>query len=359
MIKTSLRDESGRLQRGLVAAAMMAAITLSSSFAVQAATINGAGATFPYPVYAKWAYVYNKKTGKKLNYQSIGSGGGIKQIKARTVDFGASDAPMKPAELDKFGLMQYPMVMGGVVPVVHIAGIKANQLKLSATTLADIFLGKISKWNDSRIVAENKDLALPNQNINIVHRSDGSGTTWIFTNYLTKVSKSWADTLGNGKAVAWPAGVGGKGNEGVAAFVKKLKGSIGYVEYAYALQNHMATALLQNKAGNYVAPTAENFQAAAVGADWAHAKGYYIVLTDQPGAKSWPITGASFILMYKKQTNPAQAKEVLQFFDWSYKNGATAARSLDYVPIPDSVSNLVRATWKNVLRDTAGNPVWK
>lgn len=359
MIKTSQWSKDKRLRYGLVAAVMMVASGLSSSLVAQASTtINGAGATFPYPAYAKWAYVYNKKTGKKLNYQSIGSGGGIKQIKARTVDFGASDAPMKPEELEKYGLMQYPMIMGGVVPVVHIPGITANQLKLTAANLADIFLGKINKWNDRRIAANNKGLVLPDQSINVVHRSDGSGTTWIFTNYLSKVSKSWAEQLGNGKAVAWPVGVGGKGNEGVAAFVKRLKGSIGYVEYAYALQNKMATALLQNQSGTFVAPNSENFQAAAIGADWVHAKGYYIVLTDQPGAKSWPITGASFILMYKKQTNAARAKEVLQFFDWSYKNGAAAARSLDYVPIPESVANLVRATWKKVLRDTSGQPIW-
>lgn len=360
MIKTSRWNKDQRLQRGLVVAAMISAVGIATPMTVEAAaTINGAGATFPYPVYAKWAYAYNKETGKKLNYQSIGSGGGIKQIKARTVDFGASDAPLKPAELDKFGLMQYPMIMGGVVPVVHVPGIKANQLKLTAANLADIFLGKISKWNDSRLVANNKGLALPDQNINVVHRSDGSGTTWIFTNYLTKVSKDWADQLGNGKAVAWPTGVGGKGNAGVAAFVNKLKGSIGYVEYAYALQNHMATALLKNQAGTYVAPTSASFQAAAVGADWANAKGYYIVLTDQPGAKSWPITGASFILMYKKQRNAAQAKEVLQFFDWSYRNGSAAAKSLDYVPIPESVSKLVRTTWKKVILDTDGQSIWK
>jgi phosphate transport system substrate-binding protein len=348
------------MKKMIFAAAMIAASAMSTATLAQAAaTINGAGATFPFPVYSQWAHDYNKETGVKLNYQAIGSGGGIKQIKAKTVDFGASDAPLKAAELDKFGLMQFPMIMGGVVPVVHIKGIKAGQLKLSASNLADIYLGKITKWNDARITANNKGLKLPAQDITVVHRADGSGTTWIFTNYLTKVSADWAKTLGNAKAVAWPVGLGGKGNQGVAAFVSKVKGSIGYVEYAYALQNHMASILLQNNNGTYVAPTAANFQAAAAGADWKHAKGYYIVLTDQPGAISWPITGASFILMYKTQANPAIAKEVLKFYNWSYKNGAKAAQKLDYVPMPAAVANMVRATWKSVLKDKSGHAIWK
>jgi len=348
------------MKKMIFAAAMIATSAMSTApFAQAAATINGAGATFPFPVYSQWAHDYNKETGVKLNYQAIGSGGGIKQIKAKTVDFGASDAPLKAADLDKFGLMQFPMIMGGVVPVVHIEGIKAGQLKLSASNLADIYLGKITKWNDKRITANNKGLKLPAQDITVVHRADGSGTTWIFTNYLTKVSKTWADTLGNAKAVSWPVGLGGKGNQGVAAFVNKVKGSIGYVEYAYALQNHMASILLQNKAGNFVAPTSANFQAAAAGADWKHAKGYYMVLTDQPGANSWPITGASFILLYKTQTNPAQAKEVLKFYNWSYNNGAKAAEKLDYVPMPEAVAKMVRATWSKVLKDTNGHAIWK
>jgi len=348
------------MKKSIIAAAMMiAGVMGAASAASAAATINGAGATFPFPVYSQWAHDYNKETGVKLNYQAIGSGGGIKQIKAKTVDFGASDAPLKAAELDKFGLMQFPMIMGGVVPVVHIKGIKAGQLKLSASNLADIYLGKITKWNDARITANNKGLKLPAQDITVVHRADGSGTTWIFTNYLTKISTDWAKTLGNAKSVAWPVGLGGKGNQGVAAFVSKVNGSIGYVEYAYALQNHMASILLQNYNGTYVAPTAANFQAAAAGADWKHAKGYYIVLTDQPGANSWPITGASFILMYKTQTNPAQAKEVLKFYDWSYKHGAKAAEKLDYVPMPAAVAKMVRATWKSVLKDKNGHAIWK
>ncbi len=347
------------MKKMIFAAALIAVGAMGAVPAAQATTINGAGATFPYPVYSKWAYTYHKETGVKLNYQAIGSGGGIRQIKARTVDFGASDAPLKPAELHKFGLMQYPMIMGGVVPVVNIAGIKAGQLKLTARNIANIYLGNITQWNDPRIAANNTGLSLPHQSITVVHRADGSGTTWIFTNYLTKVSGEWADKLGNAKAIAWPVGVGGKGNQGVAAFVGRIPGSIGYVEYAYALQNHMASILLQNHYGNFVAPTAVNFQAAAAGADWKHAKGYYMVLTNQPGAHSWPITGASFILMYKTQRNPAQGKQVLKFFNWSYKNGAKAAEALDYVPMPAAVSNMVRATWKKVLHDRSGHAIWK
>ncbi len=348
------------MKKMIFAAAMIATGAMSTApLAQAAATINGAGATFPYPVYSQWAHDYNKQTGVKLNYQAIGSGGGIKQIKAKTVDFGASDAPLTAAALDKFGLMQFPMIMGGVVPVVHIKGIKAGQLKLTARNLANIYLGNIKKWNDARITSNNPGLRLPNQDITVVHRADGSGTTWIFTNYLTKVSGEWAEKLGNAKAVSWPVGLGGKGNQGVAAFVKKVKGSIGYVEYAYALQNHMASVLLQNFYGNYVAPTSANFQAAAAGADWKHAKGYYMVLTNQPGASSWPITGASFILLYKTQDHPAQAKEVLKFYDWSYKNGAKAAEKLDYVPMPEAVASMVRATWKSVLKDKSGHAIWK
>jgi phosphate transport system substrate-binding protein len=323
-----------------------------------ASSITGAGATFPYPVYSKWAYQYNKETGVRLNYQSIGSGGGIKQIEAKTVDFGASDAPLKPAELEKHGLMQFPMIMGGVVPVVHIKGITAGQLKLSPENLADIYLKKITKWNDPRLAADNPNLKLPAEDITVVHRADASGTTWIFTNYLTKVSKEWKEKVGNNKAVEWPVGLGGKGNEGVAAFVGRVDGSIGYVEYAYALQNKMASVLLKNHDGHYVAPTADNFQAAAAGADWANAKDYYMVLTDQPGKTSWPITGASFILVYKTQTNPAQGKEVLKFFDWSYRHGQKEAMSLDYVPIPMKVVKMVEDTWSKEIKDQSGKAVW-
>ncbi len=347
------------MKRIIFAATMFAAASLGATAAQAGATINGAGSTFPYPAYGKWAYAYSKETGVRLNYQSIGSGGGIKQIKARTVDFGASDAPMKPAELDKFGLIQWPQLMGGVVPVVHLVGIGANQLKLSAQNLADIYLGKITKWDDAHIKADNPGLNLPHEDITVVHRADGSGTTWIFTNYLTKVSKDWADKVGNAKSVAWPVGLGGKGNEGVAAFVRKVEGSIGYVEYAYALQNKMASVLLKNRDGNFVAPTAANFQAAAAGADWAHAKNYYVVLTDQPGANSWPITGATFILVYKVQPRPAHALEMLKYFDWSLRHGQKLADSLDYVPMPEKVVKMIEATWRENIKDTHGNPVWK
>ncbi len=321
-------------------------------------SISGAGATFPYPVYAKWASAYYKLTGIKLNYQSIGSGGGIKQIKAGTVDFGASDAPVKPENLDKWGLIQFPMIMGGVVPVVNLPGVKPGELKISNKTLVDIYMGKIRKWNDPAIASENPGLPLPRRNITVVHRADGSGTTWIFTNFLAKVSEEWKEKVGNAKAVAWPTGIGGKGNEGVASYVKRIKGSIGYVEYAYALQNKLTYIKLKNRAGSYVAPNMETFQAAAANADWQNAKGFYLVLTDQPGEKSWPITGASFILMHKVQDKPEVAKAVLTFFDWCYKNGQEMAKKLDYVPMPENVVELVEEAWKTQIKDKSGNPVW-
>ncbi len=312
-------------------------------------TINGAGATFPYPIYAQWAYKYEKLTAVKLNYQSIGSGGGVAQIKAGTVDFGASDAPLKADELDKLGLIQFPMIIGGVVPVVNIKGIKPGQLRLSPAVLADIFLGKITSWNDRRITKLNKSLKLPEQAVTVVHRADGSGTTWIFTNYLSKVSKQWQKDIGTGKAVAWPAGIGGKGNEGVANYVRRVNGAIGYVEYAYALQNNLGYVLLQNRAGKFVAPTGSTFQAAAANADWKNAPGYYIVLTDQPGSDSWPITGASFMLIYKAQKDVDQAKAMLKFFDWCYRYGGQMAKDLHYVPVPSNVVELVEENWRQQL----------
>ncbi|NOY80105.1 MAG: phosphate ABC transporter substrate-binding protein PstS [Kiritimatiellaeota bacterium] len=321
-------------------------------------TITGAGATFPYPIYAKWAYAYNRLTGVKLNYQSIGSGGGIKQIKAKTVDFGASDAPLKPEELTKWGLVQWPMIIGGVCPVVNIKGITANRLKMTPDILADVFLGRIVKWNDPRIRAANPGVPLPSRGITVVHRADGSGTTWIFTNYLSKISSVWKSRVGNGKAVSWPVGVGGKGNEGVAAFVRKVRGAIGYVEYAYALQSRMATVQLRNRVGTYVAPTSAAFQAAAAAADWEHAAGYYMVLTDQPGDKSWPITGASFILMYKKQVKPTVAETVLKFWDWSYRSGGRMALDLDYVPMPGKVVEIVERMWAREIRGADGAAIW-
>ena len=321
-------------------------------------TINGAGATFPYPIYAKWAEAYKAKTGVSMNYQSIGSGGGIKQITARTVDFGASDAPLTVEKLNEIGLMQFPMVMGGVVPVINIAGIKTGELKLSGPVLADIYLGKIKEWNDPAIVKLNPGLKLPQEKITVVARSDGSGTTFIFTHYLAKVSPEFREKVGNNTSVSWPAGVGGKGNEGVASYVQRLKGSIGYVEYAYALQNKMAYAQLQNKAGKFVKPDSETFQAAAAGADWAGTPGFNLMLTDQTGENSWPITGATFILVYRKQEKPEVGKEVLKFFDWAYRHGGKLAEQLDYVPMPASVVKLVQETWKKEIKDAGGKVVW-
>jgi len=330
------------------------------SSAASAVDITGAGATFPYPVYAKWAEAYKAKTGVGMNYQSIGSGGGIKQIKAKTVDFGASDAPLKLEELEKEGLVQFPMVMGGVVPVVNIEGVKPGEMKLTAKALADIYLGKIKKWNDPAIVDLNKGLKLPDADITVVNRSDGSGTTFIFTNYLSKVSAEWKDKVGNAASVSWPAptGAGGKGNEGVASFVQRLKGSIGYVEYAYAKQNKLTYTLLQNRDGQFVAPEEKSFQAAAAGADWNNAPGFYEILTDEPGKASWPITGATFILMHKSQANADKAKEVLKFFDWAYQDGDKMAFAMDYIPMPDAVVKLVQAEWKSKIKDTAGKPIW-
>jgi phosphate transport system substrate-binding protein len=342
---------------GLVVVAISAGLTTTKAIAA-VTEISGAGATFPYPVYAKWAEAYNKSSGVKMNYQSIGSGGGIKQITAKTVDFGASDAPLTADELNQAGLLQFPMVMGGVVPVVNLPDIKAGQLKLSATVLADIYLGKVEKWNDSAITSLNPGLPLPNKSITVVHRSDGSGTTWIYTNYLSKVSPEWKSRVGNDKAVAWPVGVGGKGNEGVASYVSRIKGAIGYVEYAYALQNKMASVKLQNQAGKYVDPTSASFQAAAASADWSNAPGFYMVLTDQPGDTSWPITGATFILMHKKQEKPDVAKAVLGFFAWAYQNGGDMAAGLDYVPMPNSVVDLVEKNWQKEIKGSDGTVVW-
>lgn len=319
--------------------------------------INGAGATFPYPLYAQWAYRYKGLTGVQVNYQSIGSGGGIAQIKARTVDFGASDAPMKPDELASAGLIQFPMAVGGVVPVVNVKGITPGGLRLSAEVLADIYLGKITKWNDPAIAAINPGVDLKDGAITVVHRADGSGTTWIYTHYLQKVSAAWRDRVGFGKAVDWPVGIGGKGNEGVAAYVKRIKGAIGYVEFAYALQNKMAFIKLQNKAGNYVDPTIESFQAAAANADWEHAPGYFQVLTDQPGASSWPITGATFVLIYKNQPDANRAGVMLRYFDWCFNHGADVARKLHYVPLPENVIGMIENTWRDQL-EGAGRAIW-
>ena len=329
-----------------------------SAASTRAAEITGAGATFPYPVYAKWSEAYQGKTGIGMNYQSIGSGGGIKQIKAKTVDFGASDKPLLPEELQADGLFQFPMIIGGVVPVVNLDGVKAGQLKLDGTVLADIYLGKITKWNDARIVAMNPGLALPAKDIVPISRADGSGTTFIFTNYLSKVSPEWRSSVGSAVSIKWPTGISSKGNEGVASTVKQQANSVGYVEYAYVVQNKMSYALMKNKEGNLVSPDAKAFSAAAAGADWAHAPGFYEILTDEPGKESWPITGASFILMQRVQDKPEAAKSVLKFFNWAYKNGGKAALALDYIPIPESVVTLIEASWKANIKDADGKPVF-
>jgi phosphate transport system substrate-binding protein len=327
-------------------------------FGAHAAEITGAGATFPYPIYAKWAEAYKAKTGIGMNYQSIGSGGGIAQIKARTVDFGASDMPLKPEELQGAGLTQFPAIVGGVVPVVNLQGIAPGAIKLTGPVLADIYLGKLKKWNDKPIADLNPGLKLPDEPIAVVRRSDGSGTTFIWTDYLSKVSPEWKAKVGSGTAVSWPEGVGGKGNEGVAAYVQRIKGSVGYVEYAYAKRNKMTHASVQNRDGQFVQPDDATFQAAAANADWSNAPGFYQILTDQPGRTAWPITGASFILLHVKQDKPQNATEVLKFFDWSFHNGQKMAEELDYVPLPVAVVDVVAQAWKSKLVDGAGKPVW-
>ncbi|OWT69025.1 MULTISPECIES: phosphate ABC transporter substrate-binding protein PstS [unclassified Achromobacter] len=327
-------------------------------FAVQAADVTGAGASFPYPVYAKWASEYKAATNNAVNYQSIGSGGGQQQIIAKTVDFGASDDPMKGEDLEKNGLLQFPAVIGGTVPVVNISGVAPGQLKLSGEVLADIFQGKIKKWDDAKIKALNADVKLPSADIIVVYRSDGSGTTFGWTNYLSKVSASWKADIGEGKSVKWPTGQGGKGNEGVAAYVGQLKNSIGYVEYAYAKQNKLAWTQLQNKDGKFVQPEQKAFAAAAANADWKSAPGMGVVLTNEPGATSWPVTSATFILIHKVQDKPAQGKAVLAFFDWAFKGGQKSAEALDYVPLPDAVTSEIRASWKDI-KGADGKAVWQ
>jgi phosphate transport system substrate-binding protein len=320
--------------------------------------MTGAGATFPAPIYAKWADAYNKTTGARLNYQSVGSGAGIQQIRAKTVDFGASDMPLSDDVLAKDGLVQFPTVIGGVVPVVNIKGIAPGQIKLSGQVLGDIYLGKITTWNDPALMALNPGVPLPGEAIAVVRRADGSGTSFIFTNYLSKVNPDWKAKVGEGTAVNWPTGAGGKGNEGVSAFVQRLPNSIGYVEYAYAKQNKMTYTMLKNKDGNFVAPEADNFKAAAAGADWS--KSFFQVLTDQSGKDAWPISGATFILMYKTQEKPANAANSLKFFDWAYGNGDKMADDLEYVPLPAPVKEMVRKSWAANIKDASGKPIaWK
>ena len=323
-----------------------------------AADMTGAGAPFPYPIYAKWAESYKAATGNGLNYQSVGSGAGIKQIKAKTVDFGASDMPLKAEELEAEGLMQFPAIMGGVVTVVNIEGIAPGQMKLTGPVVADIYLGKITRWNAAEIAALNPGMKLPDTEITVVHRADGSGTSFLFTDYLSKISPDFKAKIGASTAVKWVVGVGGKGNEGVAANVQRIKGAIGYVEWAFAKKNKLSHTQLKNREGHYLQPDDDNFKAAAAGAEWTKTPGFGVVLTDQPGKASWPITGVSYILMHKLQPDAVKGKEVLKFFDWSFKNGAASAAELDYVPLPASVVTLVQAAWKAQLKDAAGKTIY-
>ena len=339
----------------LIAVALAAALGVGG--AAFAGNISGAGATFPKDVYAKWAEDYKAKTGAVLNYQAIGSGGGIKQINASTVDFGASDKPLKPDALAAGGLQQFPTVIGGVVPVMNLPGVQPGQVKITGPILADIYRGVIKKWNDPVIVSYNKGVPLPNMPITVVHRSDGSGTTFLFTSFLSLQAAHWATGPGASDSVDWPVGIGGKGNDGVAAFVKQTPGAIGYVEYVYARQNHMTYALMKNKAGHWVAPEAKAFAAAAAGANWNAAPGFYLLLLDQPAAGAWPITGATFILMHSKQTNAQTGHDVLAFFDWDYKNGDADAAGLDFVPLPANVKALVRKSWATIVGPD-GKPVY-
>jgi phosphate transport system substrate-binding protein len=325
--------------------ALVAGVTSAAVSAASAADITGAGATFPFPIYSKWADAYKKETGNGLNYQSIGSGAGIKQIQSKTVTFGATDAPLKKEDLDKSGLTQWPMVMGAIVPVVNLEGVKPGELMLDGKTLADIFLGNVKKWDDPAIKALNPKVNLPSAAITVVRRSDGSGTTFNFTDYLSKVNTEWQSKIGANQAVEWPVGVGARGNDGVAGNVAQTKNSIGYVEYAYAKQNKLTYTGLVNKAGKHVQPTVEAFQAAAANADWANSPGYYQILTEQPGDKSWPITAATFILMYKEPVDKAASGEAIKFFKWSFEKGGKMAEELDYIPMPASVVGLIEKTW--------------
>jgi len=343
-----------KLSRILATVTAAVAFTAAASAIAQVTEITGAGATFPAPLYARWAADYNKATNVRMNYQSIGSGGGLRQIRGKTVFFGASDVPLTDAELAKDGLVQFPTVIGGVVPIINIPGLQAGQLRLTGEILGDIYLGKITRWNDPVLVKLNPGVKLPDAQIAPVRRADGSGTTFIFTNYLSKVNAEWASKVGEGASVNWPTGAGGKGNEGVTAFVQRLPNSIGYVEYSYARQNKLAFALMGNAAGNFVAPDDLTFAAAAAGADWS--KTFYQILTNQRGKDAWPITGATFIIMHRVQERPENATAVLRFFDWAYVNGSKTATELDYVPMPESVVKSVRALWGE-LRDSNGKPV--
>ena len=337
-----------------ILAGAAAALVMTTSFA---ADMTGAGATFPYPIYAKWAEGYKAATGNGLNYQSVGSGAGIKQIKAKTVDFGASDMPLKADELEKEGLMQFPAIMGGVVAVVNVEGVTPGQLKMTGPVLADIYMGKITKWNAAPIAALNPGVKLPDTDITVVHRADSSGTSFLWTDFLAKTSPAWKESIGSGTTVKWAVGVGGKGNEGVAANVQRIKGSIGYVEWAYAKKNKLAHTQLRNKEGVDLQPSDDVFKAAAANAEWNKTPGFGVVLTDGAGKQSWPITGVSYILMHKAQADAEKGKEVVKFFDWAFKNGAPAAAELDYVPMPASVVKQVQDAWKANLKDASGKAI--
>ena len=341
---------------------LLTAAISAASFTATAADITGTGSSFAYPIFSKWAATYKKEKGVNVNYTATGSSTGIAQISAKTVDFGASDKPLKQDVLDAKGLTQFPAIMGGVVPVINVKGIKPGQMRLSGEVLADIYLGKINKWNDPAIAKLNPSLKLPDEGITSVHRADGSGTTFIFTNYLSKVSKEWADKVGNDAAVSWPntdSNGAGKGNAGVALYVQRIPGSIGYVEYAYAKSSHMTYTLMKNKDGHYVKPEIKTFQSAAAYADWTHAQSFYEILTNEPGKMSWPICGATFVLMQTKAEKPANSESVLKFFQWAFANGAKAAESLDYVPMPGNVAKLIETSWKSNIKDTSGAAVWK
>ncbi|WNN44324.1 MULTISPECIES: phosphate ABC transporter substrate-binding protein PstS [Winslowiella] len=344
------------LMHSTLARIVAATVSLSAASAMAAASLTGAGATFPAPVYAKWADTYQKETGNKINYQGIGSSGGVKQIIAKTVDFGASDAPLSDEKLNADGLFQFPTVIGGVVMAVNIPGLKAGELVLDGATLGDIYLGKIKKWNDAAIVKLNPDVKLPDTNIAVVRRADGSGTSFVFTSYLAKVNEEWKSKVGAGSTVNWPTGLGGKGNDGIAAFVQRLPGSIGYVEYAYAKQNNLAYTKLISADGKPVSPTEESFSNAAKGADWS--KTFAQDLTNQKGDDAWPISSTTFILLHKSQAKPAQAVEVLKFFDWAYKDGGKEASALDYAPLPTEVTDQIRAAWKTNIKDSSGKALY-
>lgn len=349
-----------KLRDLIIGLALTGVLLFNLPLSADDATIIGAGASFPNPLYQKWAAQYNQLTGVKVNYQSIGSGGGIAQIKAKTVSFGGTDEPLTAKEQSEFGLQMFPMVMGGIVPVVNLDGVKAGQMKLDGQTLADIFLGKITKWDDPKIKALNPDLKLPGKSIAVVHRSDGSGSTWLFTNYLSKVSDEFSKKIGNGKSVSWPSGnfFGGKGNEGVSSYVMRLRWSIGYVEYAYAVQNKLSYIQMKNKNGKFVKPSGESFQAASVNADWKNSEGYYVILTDQPGDASWPITGVTYILIHKDQPDARVGAAMLKYFEWCFNNGGKMAEELDYVPMPKPVIDLVMDTLKTQIK-SGGSPLIK